>query len=130
MDQGALSQVLAALAQGAGGQAGQQAWTALTALAGRLLGHHSAETTAIEAARTGTADPACPGGLAEALTGRARIDPAFAAELDGWLAGTRTLLGAGHATVNQVAGQQSGTVIQAGTVFGGISIGGPADPVA
>ena len=39
MDSGVLSQVLAALAQGAGGHAGQRTGTALAALAGRVLGH-------------------------------------------------------------------------------------------
>jgi hypothetical protein len=130
MDPGVLSQVLAALAQGAAGQAGQHAWTALAALAGRILGHDSAETRAIEAARAGNADPACPGGLARLLAGRASTDPGFAAVLEDWLAGTSALLEAGHGTVNQVIGEQSGTVIQAGNVFGGIRLGGPPSPAA
>jgi hypothetical protein len=130
MDSGVLSQVLAALAQGAAGQAGQHAWTALAALAGRILGHDSAEAKAIEAARAGNADPGRPGGLAEILARRASTDPGFAAGLEDWLAGTRELLEAGHATVNQVTGQQSGTVIQAGNVFGGIRIGDSPGPAA
>lgn len=126
MDTTLLGQVLTALSQGAAGQAGQQAWTALAALATRLLGRDSAETTAIEAARTGTPDPAR---LATLLARRAGDDPGFAGELQEWLAGTQALLTAGNVTSNQVTGQVSGTVIQAGDVFGGIRLG-PPDPAA
>ena len=125
MDTAPLGQVLTALTQGAAGQAGQQAWTALTALATRLLGRDSAEAGAIEAARAGTPDPAR---LATLLAGRAGDDPGFAGELREWLAGTQALLAAGHVTTNQVTGEVSGTVIQAGDVFGGISLGGPLHP--
>jgi hypothetical protein len=125
MDTTLLGQVLSALAQGAAGQAGQQAWTALAAMATRLLGRDSAETTAIEAARAETPDPAR---LATLLARRACDDPGFAGELQEWLAGTQALLTAGNVTSNQVTGQVSGTVIQAGDVFGGISLGGPPRP--
>jgi len=127
MDTSLLGQVLTALAQGAAGQAGQQAWTALAALATRLLGRDSAETRAVEAARAETPDPAR---LASILAGRAAADPGFAAGLQGWLADTQALLAAGHGTFNQVSGEVTGTVIQAGDVFGGIRLGGPPDPAA
>jgi hypothetical protein len=130
MDTTVLGQVLSALLQGAGGQAGQQAWTALAALTRRLLGRQAAETTAVEAAPAGAEDPAAPGRLAGLLAGRAAADPGFAAELGQWLAGTQALLGSGHTTVNQVGGTVSGTVIQAGDVFGGIRFGGPPGPAA
>jgi hypothetical protein len=127
MDTSVLAQVLAALAQGAAGQAGQQAWTALAALAGRILGPDAAETTAIEAARTAAPDPAR---LAGVLAGRAGTDPGFAAALQDWLTGTRALLAAGNTTtVNQVTGQVSGTVIQARDIDGGIRTG-PPDPAS
>jgi hypothetical protein len=125
MDTTLLGQVLAALTQGAAGQAGQQAWTALAALATRLLGRDSAEAGAIEAARAGTPDPALLAGL---LARRAGDDPGFAGELQKWLADARVLLAAGHVTSNQVTGEVSGTVIQAGDVFGGISLSGPPRP--
>jgi hypothetical protein len=125
MDTTVLGQVLAALTQGAAGQAGQQAWTALAALATRLLGRDSAEAGAIEAARAGTPDPVR---LASLLARRAGDDPGFAAELQEWLAGTQVQLAAGHVTSNQVTGQVSGTVIQAGDVFGGIALGSPPRP--
>ena len=125
MDTTVLGQVLAALAQGAAGQAGQQAWAALAALATRLLGRDSAEAGAIEAARTGTPDPAR---LASLLARRAGDDPGFAAELQEWLADAQVQLAAGHVTSNQVTGQVSGTVIQAGDVFGGITLGSPPRP--
>jgi hypothetical protein len=127
MDTALLGQVLAALTQGAAGQAGQQAWTALTALAARLPGRDPAEAEAIEAARAGTPDPAR---LASLLARRAGDDPGFAAELQEWLAGAQALLTAGHVTTNQVTGQVSGTVIQAGDIFGGIRLGGPPGPAA
>jgi hypothetical protein len=125
MDTTVLGQVLAALTQGAAGQAGHQAWTALTALATRLLGRDSAEVGAIEAARAGTPDPVR---LASLLVSRAGDDPGFGTELQEWLAGTQALLAAGHITSNQVTGEVSGTVIQAGDVFGGISLSGPPRP--
>jgi hypothetical protein len=127
MDTTLLGQVLTALTQGAAGQAGRQAWTALAALATRLLGRDSAEAGAIEAARAGTPDPVR---LASVLARRTSADPGFAGELQEWLADTQALLTAGHVTSNQVTGQVSGTVIQAGDVFGGIRIGGPPDPAA
>jgi len=123
MDTTLLGQVLAALTQGAAGQAGQQAWTALAALATRLPGRDSAEA---EAARAVTPDPAR---LASLLARRAGDDPGFAGELQKWLADTQALL-TGHVTTNTVTGQVSGTVIQAGDVSGGISLGGPPDPAA
>lgn len=127
MDTTLLGQVLTALAQGTAGQAGQQAWTALAALATRLLGRDSAEAEAIEAARADTPDPAC---LATLLARRAGGNPAFAGELQEWLADAQLLLTAGSVTSNQVTGQVSGAVIQAGNVFGGIRLGGPPDPAA
>jgi hypothetical protein len=125
MDTTLLGQVLTALTQGAAGQAGQQAWTALAALATRLLGRDSAEAGAIEAARAGTPAPALLAGL---LARRAGDDPGFAGELQAWLADAQVLLAAGHVTSNQVTGEVSGTVIQAGDVFGGINLGGPPRP--
>ena len=125
MDTTLLGQVLTSLTQGAAGQAGQQAWTALTALATRLLGRDSAETTAIEAARAGTPDPAR---LASLLARRAGDAPGFAGQLHEWMTDTQALITAGHVTSNQVTGQVSGTVIQAGNVFGGIRLGPPRAP--
>jgi hypothetical protein len=127
MDASLLTQVLTALTQGAAGQAGQQSWTALTALANRVLGRDPAETAAIEAARTGTPDPARLAGL---LAGRAASDPGFAELLQKWLTDTQALLSAGNGTRNQVTGQVSGTVIQARDVFGGIRLNGPPAPAA
>lgn len=130
MDTGILAQVLAALAQGAAGKAGQQAWTALAALATRLPGRGAAETKVIEAARAGEPDPAGPGHLAEALAGKAGADPRFAAGLEDWLARAQAHIICGQPTVNQVTGPVPGTVIQARDVFGGIRLGGPPGPAA
>lgn len=130
MDPGILTQVLTALAQGAGGQAGQRAWTALAALTSRLLGRDATETKAIDSARAGKPDPSGPGGLAEALAGKAGADPRFAAGLEDWLARAQALVICGQPAVNQVTGPVSGTVVQARDVFGGIRLGGPPDPAA
>jgi hypothetical protein len=125
-----LTQVLSALVQGAGGQAGQRAWTALAALTGRALGYDSAETQAIETSRTASPDPARVSNLAEGLARLARTDPAFTAELTDWLTGAQALL-TGDQTLNQVTGQVTGPVIQARDVSGGITIGPtPTDPTA
>jgi hypothetical protein len=124
METSVLAQVLTALAQGAGGQAGQRAWTALAALAGRVLGRDSAEAAAIEAVRvSGSPDPAS---LADLLAGQAEADPGFASGLEEWLADTKLLLASGEGqTANRVTGPVSGTVIQARDVFGGIRFGHP-----
>jgi hypothetical protein len=45
-----------------------------------------------------------------------------------WLADARALLSTGHVTSNPVTGQVSGTVIQAGDVFGGIRPARPGRP--
>ena len=124
VDAGILAQVLAALTHDSAGQAGQQAWTALAALAGR----DRAETAAIEAARTGASTD--PSRLAGVLAGRAGTDPRFAAGLREWLAGTRAMLAAGHRTASQATGPMPGTVIHARHVFGGIGSGGPPAPAA
>jgi hypothetical protein len=128
LDTSVLTQVVTALAQGAAGQAGQQAWTVLAALAGRLLGRNSAEARAIEDARIGSSPD--PAHLAGVLAARAQADPAFAAAMEEWLTDTQALLATGHGTVNEVTGPVSGTVIQARDVFGGIRFGSPPDPAA
>jgi hypothetical protein len=126
MDSNLLGQVLAAVTQGAAGQAGQQACTALSALVTRLLGPGSAEAGAVEAARVGNHDPARLAGL---LAERAEADSVFAGELLEWLAGAQSVLTAGG-TVNTVSGQVSGTVVQARDVRGGIRLSGPPGPAA
>ncbi len=117
MDNSVLAQVLTALAQGAGGQAGQQAWTALTALAGRLPSQRPAGTTATRAGAT-----AEPAHLARALTTRAQTSHEFATQLQEWLTSTQALLTT-QGTTNQVTGPVTGTVIQARDIAGGISTG-------
>src|ERR1039457_5918444 len=49
MDIPVLSEVLTALAQGAGGEAGRRTWAALAGLTARICGHGSAEAQAAEA---------------------------------------------------------------------------------
>jgi hypothetical protein len=68
VDAGILAQVLAALTHDGAGRAGQQAWTALAALAGR----DRAETAAIEAARTGYIHRPQPPGRRPGRAGRNR----------------------------------------------------------
>src|SRR5579875_3504377 len=107
MDPGVLAQVLTALAQGAGGQAGQRAWTALAGMTARICGRDNAETRAVEAARTGTGpDPAGIADLAARLARQAGHDPAFAAALEPWLSAVQILL-ADSTALNQVTGPVS-----------------------
>lgn len=120
MDTSILTQILSALADGAAGQAGQRAWTALADLARKTAGHGSAETAAIDAAREQPA-PGVLRALAEALDSRAHADPGFAAALGQWIRQTQALLPQPLA-VNQVTGPVRGTVIQAGEVSGGIHL--------
>ena len=128
MDIPVLSEVLTALAQGAGGEAGRRTWAALAGLTARICGHGSAEAQAVEAASTGS-EPGRPGALADLFAPRADADPGFAAALRPWLSAAQLLLADGSATANQVTGGVTGPVIQARDVHGGIIIGslpGPA----
>jgi hypothetical protein len=80
MDIPVLSEVLTALAQGAGGEAGRRTWAALAGLTARICGHGSAEAQAVEAASTGS-EPGRASALADLLAPRADADPGFAAVL-------------------------------------------------
>jgi hypothetical protein len=128
MDVPVLSEVLTALAQGAGGEAGRRAWAALAGLTARICGHGSAEAQAVEAASTGS-EPGRPSALADLLAQRADADPGFAAAFRPWLSAAQLLLAEGNATANQVTGGVSGSVIQARDVHGGIIISRPPGPV-
>src|ERR1039457_715686 len=128
MDVPVLSEVLTALAQGAGGEAGPRAWAALAGLTARICGYGSAEAQAVEAASTGS-EPGRPGALADLLAQRADADPGFAAAFRPWLSAAQLLLAEGNATANQVTGGVSGPVIQARDVHGGIISSRPPGPV-
>ncbi|MEU6809395.1 hypothetical protein ABZ920_10375 [Streptomyces sp. NPDC046831] len=121
-------ELLMALAGGTAGAAGEQLWTSLLNLVRRrspdAAAHDGGELTALTEGAD-RADRAAE--LAEALTLRARQDPAFAEALAAWrreadaLEGTRS--GAGDVR-NVVSGGTQGTVVQARDVHGGINLGG------
>lgn len=130
MDIAVLAQVLTALAQGAGGEAGKRAWAALEALAARFCGHRGNVMSAVREAGPGDGtNPGRLGGLAALLDEQARVDPGFAAELDHWLTRARDLPATAEGAVNTISGKVSGQVVQARDVSGGISFGGtPGSP--
>ncbi|GGZ25320.1 hypothetical protein GCM10010387_18540 [Streptomyces inusitatus] len=124
--------VLAALAGGAGGELGRQAWAALSELVRRPFGGQ------VEAAAPGEAELAAlseaPGeqvraeALSGALAARAVVDPEFAAALDSWRGRVPALV-EGSVTNTVSGGTQYGSVIQ-GRDFSGITFSNPGVPPA
>lgn len=104
IDADVLEQVLAALARGGGGQAGQRAWMTLPSMTARICGRFSKEARAVAAACAGDKpDPAGLSGMAALLAERARTDPRFASILVPWLAAARILLAPGDGIVYQAS---------------------------
>ena len=122
--------VLAALASGAGGEMGRQAWTALTALVHRPSsavdndGPSSApdgerELAALEAT---SADPVVAERLAEVLTRRSANDAQFATDLDAVLAQAVAALNPPQVS-NTISGRVTGSAIQGRDFSGPITFG-------
>jgi len=126
MDIAVLSDVLSALVQGAGGEAGRRAWTVLAGMTARICGHGSAEAAAVGQVAAAGPDDA---GLADLLARRAAADPRFAAALGPWLSAAHLLLTGDSTTVNQVSAAVTGPVIQARDVHGVITISPQPAPV-
>lgn len=140
--------LLAALAGGAGGELGQQAWAGLTALVRRPFRRSvddgdapSVSSGEAELARLGEepGDRQRAQALSTALAVRAAWDAGFCNDLETWYAHARTLY-IGESTVHNTisGGSQYGPVLQ-GRDFSGISFTtppprpsgtgeGPADP--
>ncbi|RKN47516.1 hypothetical protein D7223_12075 [Micromonospora endolithica] len=122
--------MLAALASGAGGELGRQAWTALTALVHRpssdidddgspLVPSGERELAALEAT---SADPVVAERLAEVLTRRGNNDPRFASDLDAVLTQAAAALNPPQVS-NTITGRVSGSAIQGRDFSGPVTFG-------
>ncbi|MCX4763901.1 hypothetical protein OG562_23645 [Streptomyces sp. NBC_01275] len=124
--------VLAALAGGAGGEMGRQAWAALSELLRRPFGRQAGAPAPGEAELVALGEapgePARAEALSGALAARAAVDPEFAAALDSWR-GRIPALTEGSVTNTVSGGAQYGPVIQ-GRDFSGITFNSAAVPPA
>ncbi len=122
--------LLGALAGGAGGEVGRQAWSALSALVRRPFGRGvdgggnvavgSGEPELMALAQT-PADASRAEALSEALAARAAVDDEFRAALRQWHEGARLVRGGdGHVQNNISGGTQNAPVLQ-GRDFSGTS---------
>ena len=122
--------VLAALAGGAGGELGRQAWATLSELVRRPFGRQAGAPAPGEAELVALGEapgePARAEALSGALAARAAVDPEFAAALDSWR-GRIPALTEGSVINTVSGGTQYGPVIQ-GRDFSGITFNSPAGP--
>jgi tetratricopeptide (TPR) repeat protein len=108
-----LGLAISALTQGAAGEAGRQAWSALTGLARRRLGQTAPTAATLRDGSDVPPDSRQIAELSTALADHAGRDSGFARELEAWLAGAQRLIQAGDASaVNSVAGPDIGLVLQ------------------
>ena len=135
-------ELLTALAGGAGGAAGKQAWQALTQLIRRpfarpgdtpatppldgsvLEGPVLDAATELAALEQAPADVARARALSGALAERSAHDPEFARSLRAWADGARSLRVAEGSTHNTISGTVHGAAVQ-GRDFGSITFGAP-----
>ncbi|MDX3775894.1 hypothetical protein PV720_00320 [Streptomyces europaeiscabiei] len=124
--------VLAALAGGAGGELGRQAWATLSELVRRPFGRQAGAPAPGEAELVALGEapgePARAEALSGALAARAAVDPEFAAALGSWR-GRIPALAEGSVTNTVSGGTQYGPVIQ-GRDFSGITFNSPTAPPA
>jgi hypothetical protein len=117
---------LAKVCDGAAGEAGKQAWTALTGLVRRVFGgrDRSRPMMAVAELERHPGDPARVEELAGVLAAAADLDPDFAADLREWLTEAGQ---AGDGGTNIIAGsaQVHGDVVQARDIHGSITFGDP-----
>jgi hypothetical protein len=129
--------LLAALAGGAGGEAGKQAWTALAELVRRPLRRRPAQDgdpehgdpddgafPELAALQQAPHDPARARALSDALTERAARDPEFSRSLLAWAEHARSLRIAEGTTHNTITGTVHGGAVQARDI-GSITFGPP-----
>jgi hypothetical protein len=122
----ALAAVLSKIFDGATGEVGKQAWTALTGLVRRAFGDRdrSRPMRAVAELERHPDDPVQLEELAGALAAAADLDPDFAADLRQWLAEAGQ---AGGDVTNVIGGSAKihGTVVQARDIHGSITFGDP-----
>lgn len=124
--------MLAALAGGAGGELGRQAWATLSELVCRPFSRHAGAVATGEAELVSLSEapgePARAEALSRALATRAAADPDFAAALASWRRQVPTLA-EGSVTNTISGGTQYGPVVQ-GRDFSGITFNNPPAPPA
>jgi hypothetical protein len=122
----ALAAALTALVNGAAGEAGKTSWTALVGLIKTRLGRDSRPAVEAAALERAPADEEVATRLAAALHEAATTDRDTAEWLMPWYAETIQE----GAVVNAISGQAQihGHVVQARTITGGITFGGPPPP--
>ncbi|MEU8271129.1 hypothetical protein AB0B89_28715 [Sphaerisporangium sp. NPDC049002] len=122
MDPTALTAIISALAGGAAGEMGKDAWASLTTLVRRRFGSESAAVAAVE-----RADPVTPDDVAGVLVSLAGADPEFEKELREWTAEARRVIQQRRDVSNTIGGeaQIAGPVIQAGDIHGSITFHRP-----
>jgi hypothetical protein len=136
MDPVTIGAVLAAVAGGAGGALGAQAWATVSALVRRPFHHHpdardstapvtgAAELAALE---DNPADQQRALALAEVLLARAKVDGGFRQGLEGWWAQASQIQIEGDVTSTVSGGTFYGPVLQ-GRDFTDLTFGSPAPP--
>jgi hypothetical protein len=124
--------MLAALAGGAGGELGRQAWATLSELVRRPFSRQAESLVSGEAELVALSEapgePARAEALSGALAARAAVDPEFATALDSWRR-QAPALPEGSVTNTISGGTQYGPVIQ-GRDFSGITFNSPPAPPA
>lgn len=124
--------MLAALAGGAGGELGRQAWATLSELVRRPFSRQAGAVATGEAELVALSEspgePARAEALSSALAARAAVDPDFAAALASWRRQAPALR-EGSVTNTISGGTQYGPVIQ-GRDFSGITFNSPPAPPA
>ncbi|WP_155357320.1 hypothetical protein [Acrocarpospora macrocephala] len=125
MDPTLIAALISAVAGGVAGEVGKNAWTSLASLVRRRYGDHSRELAAVEAASPESASSETAPDISGLLVEWARTDADFGEALTTWAAQTAETIGQSHDIANTISGDAriQGTVIQAGDVFGSITIG-------
>ncbi len=126
-----LAGAITAMATGAGGEAGKQAWTSLTALVHKAFGRHSPPEATLTALEAAPDDQGQATTLATVLTDHADKNRSFAAELRTWLGDARRILQLSDDQVTNIIGgsaQVHGPVFQGRDFTGPISFGTPPLP--
>src|SRR6266545_3090859 len=115
---------LAGIFEGASGEAGKQAWAALTGLVRHAFGgrERSRPMRAVAELERHPGDPGRVEELAGALAAAADLDPEFGADLREWLTDVGT---AGGDVTNIISGsaQVHGNVVQARDIYGSTTFG-------
>lgn len=117
-----LAAIISAIAGGAAGEAGKQAWTSLTRLVRRRFGDHAPAALEHPGAQ--------PDEITRILVDHAKTDADFEQALTAWTTNTLHLIQHDKVVRNTISGDAhiSGSVVQAGDIGGSIQFGTPHRP--